>query len=142
MRLILILLVISLVFVIGCRDNSGYNKACFNSKCIELEVMRTLEEKQNGLMFRESLDYNKGLLFLYEEEGERNFWMKNVKFPIDIIFLDKDDKIIHIETNVPSCLEDPCPIYSPNRKALNVIEVNSGFTIENNINVGDMVGFV
>ena len=141
MKLILILLILSLIFIVSCGSND-YDKACFDGKCIELEAMRTLDEKQKGLMFREFLEENKGLLFLYEEEGERDFWMKNVKLPIDIIWLDKENKIIYIEHDVPPCQEDPCPIYSLNKKAMNVIEVNSGFTSENNINVGDEVKFI
>ena len=139
-RLILGLLIIFLVFISACTID--YSKACFNGKCIDLEVMNTDEEKAKGLMFRESLDEDKGLLFLYFVEGERNFWMKNVKFPIDIIWLDKNNEIIHIERDVPGCLEVNCPTYSAGTNALNVIEVNANFTLENNINVGDIVRLI
>ena len=129
-------LVFLLIFILGCSNME--KKACFGEKCIELELMQTQEEKARGLMFRDKLDYDKGLLFVYDTGDVRGFWMKNVKFPIDILWLDEDNKIVHIEKNVPVC-SDTCPSYSPSKEAFNVIEVNADFTSENDIKVGDVV---
>jgi|SRR3989344_2747255 len=131
-----IFILLFLIFIVGCSNVE--KKACFKDKCISLEVMESLEEKSTGLMFRDSLDENKGLLFVYNTPEKRGFWMKNVKFPIDILWLDKKNKVVYIERDVPGCMGD-CKVYYPDTEAYNVIEVNANFTLNNNIKVGDFV---
>ena len=90
------------------------------------ELAVTDEERQQGLMFREKLNPDQGMLFLFEEEGVHAFWMKNMRFAIDILWLDKDKRIVHIEPKVPPCPAEPCPSYDPGAKAMYVLELESG----------------
>lgn len=116
-----------------------YAKACFSGKCFYLEVARTPEERARGLMYRESLDADKGMLFIFEKEGDYAFWMKNTLIPLDIIWINADKRIVHISKNTPPCMEVPCPVYSAGTNALYVIELNSGAADELGLLVGDKV---
>jgi len=118
------------------------SQACFNNDlCIDLELAMTADEKQTGLMFRESLEENAGMLFIYEGKSLKKFWMKNTLIPLDIIWFDENNRIIYIEHNTKPCKVDPCEIYGPEFGSKNILEVNSGFTEENNININDFVYF-
>jgi len=93
-----------------------------------LETAQTPEQKQIGLMYRETLDTFHGMLFVFQDDTNVGFWMKNVNFSLDMIFLDKDYKIVDIFTSVPPCKEkDPtqraCPTYSPNSPYRYAIEL-------------------
>jgi len=117
------------------------NYVCFSETCISVEIMDTPEQRALGLMFRDSLDEDKGMLFVFEEKSTYKFWMKNVNFPIDIIFLDEHKSIIEIFENVPPCLEEPCEVYGPEEESLYVIETVAGFSKKNNIEIGQEVEF-
>lgn len=106
------------------------------------ELAVTPEERQKGLMFREELAAEEGMLFLFEEEGIYSFWMKNMKFPIDIIWLDKDKRIVHIEENVPPCPVEPCPAYTPSRPACYVLELKAGSSQNYSLKIYDQLEFV
>jgi uncharacterized protein len=109
--------------------------ACFSDNCIEVEIADTKEKQRQGLMFRNEVSSNSGMLFLFENEGVHSFWMKNVDVSLDIIFLDSSFKVVHI-ANAVLC-SDECVLYEYNSKY--VIEVKEGFARDNNINVGDYV---
>ena len=70
---------------------------------INAELAITVEQRIRGLMFREKLNFDQGMLFVFEEENIQSFWMKNCLIYLDIIWLDKDKRIIHMETAVPPC---------------------------------------
>ena len=101
-----------------------------------VEIADTPESRELGLMFRESLDKDKGMLFIFDDEAERTFWMKNTKIPLDMIFIDADNKIIHILTAEP-CAEEPCKIYSPELPTKYVLEINAGESDKRGIKIGD-----
>lgn len=92
------------------------------------EVADTTEKRSRGLMFRESLPKDRGMLFTFAEPQPWTFWMKNTRIPLDIIWMDRNKKIVHIERNVPGCdrTDDGCPQYQPNDDALYVLEVAAG----------------
>ncbi len=105
---------------------------------IEVEVADDDEEIMRGLMFKEFLDKKAGMLFIFEDEKERAFWMKNTLIPLDIIFISENLEIVDIEYAVP-CREDPCENYVSKDKAKYVLEVNGNFTSKRGIKVGDKV---
>ena len=113
---------------------------CIKDACIQAEVASTFEEREKGLMFRDSLPDNAGMLFIFEEEGLYSFWMKNMRFSLDIIWLDLNKKIVDIKENIPPCSES-CEILNPGNKAKYVLEVNAGFTRRNKIKAGEAVKF-
>lgn len=92
------------------------------------EVADTTEKRARGLMFREALAKNHGMLFTFPEPQQWTFWMKNTKIALDIIWLDRSKKIVYVERNVQGCsrTDDGCPQYQPNDEALYVLEVAAG----------------
>ena len=91
-------------------------------------------------MFRKTLAEHDGMLFIFQDEDSYSFWMKNMNFPLDIIWVDKDKKIVDIKKNVPACL-GPCQPLSPSAKARYVIEVSAGFTDRHSVSIGQEVRF-
>ena len=90
------------------------------------EVADTPAKRTSGLMFRDRLAPDRGMLFVFEEAGEWRFWMKNTKIALDILWLGPDKRIVYIEENVPGCRQDPCPEYKSNKEALYVLELPAG----------------
>ena len=95
---------------------------------IAAELADTTEARARGLMFRPSLEKNRGMLFTFAEPQPWSFWMKNTRISLDIIWMDGNKKIVHIERNVPTCsrTDDGCPQYQPNENALYVLELAAG----------------
>lgn len=116
-------------------------KVTLGKEEIELEVTETSQQQQLGLMFRQSLPENRGMLFSFSPPRMVSFWMKNVVIPLDMIFI-YDGKIKAIESNVPPCNVDPCPVYGPNALIDGVIELKGGRAKELNLTVGDDVKIV
>lgn len=113
--------------------------ACFGDDCFTLEIARTPQERAYGLMNRELLDADKGMLFVFDEEGDYPFWMKDTKIPLDIIWIDGDKNIVHLSRDTPPCKAMPCPSYDPGKNARYVIELNGGTAEDAGILVGDKV---
>jgi len=112
-----------------------------SGKQIAAEKADTLEERALGLMFRKELGDNEGMLFIFEEEGFHSFWMKNMVISLDIIWLNKEKKVVYYIEDVPPCKEEKCPSYVPFRKAKYVIEVKAGFIKKEKIKIGDEIKF-
>ncbi|TAL10995.1 MAG: DUF192 domain-containing protein [Nitrospirae bacterium] len=93
---------------------------------IRAELADTPQKRSQGLMFRERLAPDAGMLFVFEDAGEWSFWMKNTKLALDILWIGPDKKIVHIEENVPICRQDPCPEYKPGKDALYALELPAG----------------
>ncbi len=95
---------------------------------IQAELADSTEKRARGLMFRDSLPQDRGMLFTFPEQQEWSFWMKNTRIPLDILWMDKNRKIVHVEHNVPICTrtDDGCPNYQPNDPALYVLELAAG----------------
>lgn len=106
------------------------------------ELAVTEAQRQRGLMFRDELSENQAMLFVFETEGLYPFWMKNMKFPIDILWLDKDRKIVHIEAEVPACPRDPCPSYAPSQVAQYVLELRAGWAKRHGLRLYDRLEFI
>lgn len=109
---------------------------------ITAEIALTDAERQRGLMFREQLDKDQGMLFVFENEGYHSFWMKNMKISIDILWLDKEKRIVHIERSVPPCQDEPCPSYTPAIPAKYVLELKAGSAEENKLRLYERIEFV
>lgn len=132
---ILFLLIISS----GCVDRK-FEVIKINQKIeLNVEVAKTNEELARGLMFRDKLDENNGMIFIFPDEKQRIFWMKNTKIPLDILFLFENGTINEIKRDVQPCYQDPCIVYPSKYPSKYVIEVNANYTIRKNISVGDQV---
>jgi uncharacterized protein len=90
------------------------------------EVADTPATRASGLMFRDRLASDRGMLFIFEEAGQWSFWMKNTRIALDILWLGRDKQIVYIEENVPGCRQDPCPEYKSTKEALYALELPAG----------------
>ncbi len=113
-----------------------------SGKVLQAEVMVNDPDRAMGLMFRPSLPLDRGMIFVFETSDHHAIWMKNCRFPIDILWLDDERRIVHVEESVPPCKADPCPSYSPLRRASYVIELNAKQARREKAVVGARVGFV
>jgi uncharacterized membrane protein (UPF0127 family) len=105
---------------------------------IELEVAKTAEQQDMGLMYRTSLPDDRGMLFEFQSARKVNFWMKNCKISLDMIFL-RDGVVEAIELSAPPCTADPCPSYGPDTAVDQVIELRGGRAAELGVKVGDRI---
>ncbi|MEI6221263.1 MAG: DUF192 domain-containing protein [bacterium] len=110
------------------------------STTITAEIAASPEEHSYGLMYQTSLPENQGMMFLFNYPFRYAFWMKNTLIPLEMIFADKDKKIVDIIHAAP-CKQDPCPNYEPKKEGMFVLEVNEGFSNKNSISIGDEVVF-
>ncbi len=157
----MIKLKISLIFLIllsGCSSLANTQKTIANAseeiqqgqmlpitaaaemagKTIQLEVAQTPEQQAIGLMFRESLADDRGMLFPFAQERIASFWMKNVSISLDMIFLN-GNQIVSIAADVPPCKAEPCSIYGPDALVNKVIELRGGRAKELGIKAGDKI---
>ena len=112
-----------------------------SGKVLQAELMVKDEDRAMGLMFRPSLPLDRGLLFVFADVDFHGIWMKNCRFPIDIVWLDEDRKVVHVAPKVPPCTADPCPSYLPMRKAAYVVEMNAGAAKREKIALGSTLSF-
>ena len=150
----LALLVAVVFFLAGCANQVQTNSTlaqepprtpsadelCFPKKCVQIERALTAQEQSRGLMFREGISQDDGMLFVFPNEGRRFFWMKNVSFPIDIIWVSSDKTVAGISKATP-CESDPCPTYPSPEGVKYVVEVASGFSEKNGVVIGTRVLF-
>ena len=109
-----------------------------NGKQIKIEIADNTFQQAKGLMFRETLDKNSGMLFIFDKPQILTFWMQNTLIPLDMIWLDENYIVVDITKNAQPCPPNTkCATYSPNKPAIYVLEVNAGYSDENNINAGD-----
>ena len=108
---------------------------------LQVEVMVEDADRALGLMFRSSLPEDRGLLFVFDDVDFHGIWMKNCRFPIDIIWLDEQRRIVHVAEGAPPCRADPCPVFEPLRRASYVLELNAGQAGREEAVVGAEVSF-
>ncbi len=112
-----------------------------SGRVFQTELMISDKDRAMGLMFRPSLPADRALLFVFEDITFHGIWMKNCKFPIDIVWLDENKKVVHVAPRVPPCAQEPCPVYTPMRRAAYVVEMNAGAAAREKIVVGAALGF-
>ena len=92
-----------------------------------IEIADDDAERARGLMFRDALPAGHGMLFIHDAEEPQAYWMKNTKFPLDILYFDDDRKVVAQQRDVPPCsLGDGCPSYPSDAPARYVLELNAG----------------
>ncbi len=127
----------------GQRGKDRFIKIYFpDGFAIIAELSVNEEQRARGLMFREEIHENQAMLFIFAEEDIHSFWMKNMRFPIDILWLDRNRRIVHIESSVPPCPHEPCPTYSPAAAAAFVLELQSGCSEKHGLGVSDRLEFI
>jgi uncharacterized protein len=121
------------------QNGSEYLRAKVSIEGFELsaEIPVTGELMSKGLSVKNQLRENESMLFVFQESSRHAFWMKDMKFPIDIIWLDSNSKIVHIEENLVPCpLVLICPSHAPKANSQYVLETTAGFAQRHNISLG------
>jgi hypothetical protein len=108
---------------------------------VSVELADTPSKAELGLMHRKGLPEGTGMWFIFGEDAEKVFWMKNVIFPLDIIFIDKNFEIRKIAKMVPPCIQEPCPRYYSGSPARYVLEVPGGYCERKGVKEGQKVKY-
>ena len=145
-KILLLLLVITVIFIaIFLLSNFFYNRsnkpnAIIGNHLFNLEIAITDKQKAVGLAKYDSISQDFGMLFPFTKSGYYAFWMKNMKFPIDIIFI-RSGKILKIFPNVPAPVysNSALPIYRPGEQSDTVLEINAGLSQKYGFKNGDTV---
>jgi hypothetical protein len=106
-----------------------------------LELALTPEDQAQGLMYRESLPPDTGMLFVFPTSEPHHFWMKNTMIPLDMIWMDETGKVVFVSADTPPCKADPCPTYGPDGPARQVLEIAGGMAAKEKITVGSTLKF-
>lgn len=105
---------------------------------LDIEIAESDYETQTGLMYRESMEENRGMLFIFPEEAYHSFYMKNTRFPLDIIYIDKDLMVTSIVKNAQPMNEAGLPSEVP---VMYVLEVNAGLADHWKLSKGDSISY-
>ena len=105
---------------------------------IDIEIADNSYERQTGLMYRESMEDDQGMLFIYDDEAPRAFYMKNTYIALDIIYFASDSTAVSFQKNAQPLDETSLPSEKP---AQFILEINAGLADEWNIEVGDKIDF-
>ncbi len=105
---------------------------------LDIELAETSYEHQTGLMYRESMEDDQGMLFIYDSERVRSFYMKNTYIPLDIIYYDADSTLVSIQKNATPRDETSLPSDGPTQF---VLEINGGLSDQWGIEDGDRIDF-
>lgn len=107
-------------------------------KLIDIEIAKDDFSREKGLMYRRNMAENQGMLFIFDNEEPRYFWMKNTYISLDIIYVSKDKKVVSIQKSAVPLSEESLPSYKP---AQYVVEVNAGFTDKYGVKEGVKIDF-
>lgn len=105
-----------------------------------LEIADSPEERAQGLMFREELENNEGMIFVFNDESPRSFWMKNTLIPLDVVYIDGNYQVVDIQTMQPCPQEEVrCPTYPSTEASRYAIELNAGRAASISLETGDVI---
>jgi len=143
-------LIAALVSLAACGPNAVTVEE-FNTREVRLpdgariraEVMMHRDDVMRGMMFRDSLAADRGMLFIHGSPGRYPYWMYQVRIPLDILWLDEARRIVEMSPDTPPCRTGPkeCPSYGGKQTALMVLELAGGSIGRHQLKLGDTVGF-
>ncbi|MFA5359064.1 MAG: DUF192 domain-containing protein [Patescibacteria group bacterium] len=122
-------------------EKNHYGTVRIGGRNIAVEIADNTTRRNKGLSGRAKLDSNTGMLFIYPDYAIRSFWMKNMFFSLDIIWI-KDNRIVGVEKNVSLPIGAYIPVVKSSDPVNAVLEVNAGFCEKNNIKIGDAVSLL
>lgn len=102
-----------------------------------VEIAEDDASRARGLMERTELPADRGMLFVFQDDAPRAFWMKNTKIPLDILYFDAGRRLLSVQHDVPPCRADPCPLYPSGAPARYVLELNAGEARRIGVTPGD-----
>jgi len=109
-----------------------------NEVAVDAEIADDPAKRARGLMFRDSLGENEGMLFVFPSEEKYGFWMVNTTIPLDAVYMDGSGNVVDVIAMEPCKNLNPlnCTVYRPKSEAKYVLEVNRGFSSANRIEKG------
>jgi len=102
-----------------------------------VEVVSDDAARARGLMFRDSMADDRGMLFIFEREERLAFWMKNTRIPLDIFYFDSRRRLVSVAAGVPPCSTPQCPSYPSAAPARYTLELNAGMARQLQAERGD-----
>jgi uncharacterized protein len=124
--------------------SNRYLKAAVSVNGFELiaDLALTQDQQIKGLAIRNQVNESEGMLFVFQHPSRQSFWMKDMKFPIDIIWLNANRSVVYIVSNLEPCpMRGYCPGYLPDRDSSYVLETSAGFSQRHNVRVGAQIHF-
>jgi len=118
---------------------SGEPRVELKGKTFSVELATEPKQHALGLMFRDSMDEDHGMLFIFPTSATRSFWMKNTRIPLDILYFDQDLRLVSVVQNAKPCRTQQCPTYSSSGPARYVLELNAGKAAELAVEPGDIL---
>jgi uncharacterized membrane protein (UPF0127 family) len=115
-----------------------------NGTTLVVELLTQPEDMARGMMYRDALPSDRGMLFAHNSPGRYPYWMHNVKIPLDIMWLDRNRTVVEINANTPPCDGKPaadCPAYGGKQESLFVLELAGGMAARYNITEGTRLDF-
>lgn len=125
-------------------QNKSLTTVAIGSLNVNVKVVISASERKKGLSGHDSLPINSGMLFVFDKSAKWGIWMKDMKFPIDIIWIGQDKRIVDIAANAlpePGKKDAELTVYRPQNDSKYILEINAGLANLNNLKVGDTVGF-
>jgi uncharacterized protein len=114
---------------------------CIRKGCVTAEIASDDAARERGLMYRDSLPADRGMLFIFDSDGRYSFWMKNTKMPLDIIWINPAMRVAGVSADVQPCGDGDCPSIMSETEIRYVLEVNAGFAKKYGIIRNDKVSF-
>ncbi len=144
-------LLVSMALLTGCGGSGSDTEDALKTRIVTLpggqkiraEVLVNPQEMARGMMFRDSLAPDRGMLFIHMEPGTYSYWMYQVKIPLDIIWMDSEHHIVEISADTPPCRSaaSQCPTYGGHATARYVLELAGGMAAKYNLKAGDVLDF-
>ena len=137
---IFLVLFFGLIFIYGKPHSpSDIKYVKIAGQSVKVDLALTPLEQEQGLSGRTELGPNEGMLFVFDTPGKYSFWMKDMLFPIDMIWLAPDSRVVYVKKDARP--ESYPESFTPDEEAKYVLEIESGFSDKNNLKVGDRVEF-
>ncbi len=131
----ILLLSIAILLCSACVAQEPY--VVLKGERFTVELAETRDKQALGLMFRDHMEPDHGMLFLFPDEARRSFWMKNTRIPLDIFYFDADLALVSVSEDTPPCRSQRCPAYPSAGPAKYVLELNAGKAAELGVASGD-----
>lgn len=141
-------LMLSLLMVLACgactagttmQTHTGTHSVVLDGHTFSIELATTGQQRARGLMDRTSMPADHGMLFVFAQQSPQSFWMKDTLIPLDMLYFDKDRKLVSMQLNAPPCKGMPCPEFPSNVPAKYVLELNAGTAMKIGAKVGDVL---
>lgn len=115
-----------------------------NGAKVVAETMLEQLDLTRGMMFRDSLASDRGMLFVYGKSQKTPFWMYQVRLPLDIVWMDRNRRVVEIVPSAQPCTakkSSECPLYGGHEDALYILELNAGMAAKQGLKTGDVLLF-